>query len=77
MAMSFDANSANHVNPITPSQPDALELPKPIAIPPPAPTAEPASPPVEDFDALVKGEVQAFVDLGHKIGDLVAEQVLK
>ena len=75
MAMSFDANSISHVNTAAPPQVTAPEPPKQIAAPPSAPSPELVSPQIEDFDAFVKGEVQAFVDLGQKIGDFVAEQV--
>jgi adenylyl cyclase-associated protein len=37
--------------------------------------AAPVPPQIEDFDALIKGDVQNFVNLGEKIGGLVAEQV--
>jgi hypothetical protein len=37
--------------------------------------AAPVPPQIQDFDALIKGDVQNFVNLGEKIGGLVAEQV--
>lgn len=53
--------------------PLAAEAPKPA--PPPAPAAPTVPPQIEDFDALINKDVQNFVDLGNKIGGLVAEQV--
>ncbi|KAJ5727886.1 hypothetical protein N7493_005706 [Penicillium malachiteum] len=54
--------------------PAVPEPPKP-APPPPAPPAAPQIPAqIQDFDALIKGDVQNFVNLGEKIGGLVAEQ---
>ncbi|KAJ6180895.1 hypothetical protein N7519_011356 [Penicillium mononematosum] len=38
------------------------------------PAAAPVPPQIQDFDALIKGDVQNFVNLGEKIGGLVAEQ---
>ena len=40
-----------------------------------APAGPSLPPQIEDFDELIKKEVQAFVGLGEKIGGLVAEQV--
>jgi adenylyl cyclase-associated protein len=51
------------------------EPPKPTPPPPAAPAAAPIPPQIQDFDALIKGDVQNFVNLGDKIGGLVAEQV--
>jgi adenylyl cyclase-associated protein len=76
MAMSFEgASQPNHVNIATPVQQTAVE-PSTQAPSPPAPTPEPDPPQIEDFDALIKSDVQAFVDLGKQIGGLVGEQVL-
>lgn len=36
---------------------------------------EPLPPAVEDFDAIVNGDVQNFVSMSEDIGGLVAEQV--
>ena len=36
---------------------------------------EPLPPAVEDFDAIVNGDVQNFVNMSEDIGGLVAEQV--
>ena len=57
------------------SVPATPEPPKPAPPPPAAPVAAPVPPQIEDFDALIKGDVQNFVNLGEKIGGLVAEQV--
>lgn len=71
--MSFEgASQANHVNLTTPVQQAAIEPSTPS---PPTPTPEPDPPQIEDFDALIKSDVQAFVDLGNQIGGLVGEQV--
>lgn len=76
MAMSLD-------DPHSPKQVgSATATPEPTApvpvntVAPPAPPAAPSLPPqIEDFDALINGDVRSFVDLGEKIGGLVAEQV--
>ncbi|KAH1293693.1 hypothetical protein KXX33_006189 [Aspergillus fumigatus] len=75
MAMSLD-------DPHSPKQVgSATATPEPTApvpvntVAPPAPPAAPSLPPqIEDFDALINGDVRSFVDLGEKIGGLVAEQ---
>lgn len=36
---------------------------------------EPLPPAIEDFDAIVNGDVQTFVNMSEDIGGLVAEQV--
>lgn len=36
---------------------------------------EPPPPAIEDFDAIVNGDVQTFVNMSEDIGGLVAEQV--
>ncbi|KAL2006389.1 hypothetical protein VTN00DRAFT_9057 [Thermoascus crustaceus] len=77
MAMSFDGgNGVNHASPVAPPQNTIPEPPKPIAPPPPpaAPAADPIPPAVQDFDALIKNDVENFVEIGQKIGGLVAEQ---
>lgn len=56
----------------TPATP---EPPKPAPPPPAAPAAAPIPQQIQDFDALIKGDVQNYVNLGEKIGGLVAEQV--
>ena len=59
----------------TAAEPEAPTQPK-AAPPPPAPPAAPQLPQqIQDFDDLIKGDVQTFVDLGKKIGSLVEEQV--
>lgn len=60
--------------PVTPA-PATPEPPKPTPPPPAAPVAPQIPPQIQDFDALIKGDVQNFVSLGEKIGGLVAEQV--
>lgn len=76
MAMSLDdPNAPKPVDSgaVAAAQPAAPAQPQPPA--PPAPPAAPQSPPqIDDFDALIKNEVQTFVDLGEKIGGLVEEQ---
>lgn len=75
MAISFDGTSPTaHGNVPVPIQPAVPEPPKQV-VPPPAPAPEPEPPQIEDFDELIKSDVQAFVDLGKKIGGLVGEQV--
>ena len=77
MAMALDdPKSPKPVDPAVSAavQPSAPAQPKIAA--PPAPSAAPQIPPqIEDFDALIKNEVQNFVNLGEKIGGLVEEQV--
>lgn len=76
MAMSLeDPNVSKSVDSSPAAVPSVPEPPKP-APPPQAPPAAPQVPPqIQDFDALIKGDVQNFVKLGEKIGGLVAEQV--
>jgi hypothetical protein len=76
MAMSLeDPNVSKSIGSSSAAAPATPEPPKP-APPPPAPPAAPQVPPqIQDFDALIKGDVQNFVNLGEKIGGLVAEQV--
>lgn len=75
MAMTFeDASSSNRGGTAAAPTPtvSAPEPPKPET--PLAPAVPSVPPQIEDFDALIKGEVQNFVDLGGKIGGLVADQ---
>ncbi len=53
------------------SQPS--ERPTPTAAPAPVPASLPSE--IEDFDTLIAKDVGNFVELGNKIGGLVAEQV--
>ncbi|OKO93316.1 Adenylyl cyclase-associated protein [Penicillium subrubescens] len=75
MAMSLDdPNITKGMGSPSAAAPATPEPPKP-APPPPAPPAAPQVPPqIQDFDALIKGDVQNFVSLGEKVGGLVAEQ---
>lgn len=74
--MSLDDPSSPKSNGGPPSSvPATPEPPKAIPPPPAAPVAAPIPPQIQDFDALIKGDVQNFVNLGEKIGGLVAEQV--
>jgi adenylyl cyclase-associated protein len=50
---------------------EPLEL---VPAPAPAPQVEPLPPKIEAFDALIKGDVRSFVDIGERIGGLIAEQ---
>ncbi|KAK4861909.1 hypothetical protein LT330_003047 [Penicillium expansum] len=76
MAMSYDDSSAPKSLTGSPSSVSAIPPPpKPSPPPPPpAPVAAPVPPQIQDFDALIEGDVQNFVNLGEKIGGLVAEQ---
>ncbi|CAI7567203.1 unnamed protein product [Penicillium discolor] len=75
MAMSYDDSSAPKSLTGSPSSIPAIPPPpKPSPPPPAAPVAAPVPPQIQDFDALIKGDVQNFVKLGEKIGGLVAEQ---
>jgi hypothetical protein len=76
MAMSLDdPNASKSIGSPSVAAPATPEPPKP-APPPPAPPAAPQVPPqIQDFDALIEGDVQNFVNLGEKVGGLVAEQV--
>lgn len=49
--------------------------PKPTPPPPAAPAPAQIPEQIQDFDALIKKDVQNFVNLGEKIGGEVAEQV--
>lgn len=51
------------------------EPPKPTPPSSAVPAAPQVPPQIQDFDALIKGDVQNFVNLGEKVGGLVAEQV--
>lgn len=70
-----DPSSPKSANGPSPSAPATPEPPRAIPPPPAAPAAAPVPPQIQDFDALIKGDVQNFVNLGEKIGGLVAEQV--
>lgn len=48
---------------------------KPAPPPPEPPVAAQVPPQIQDFDELIKKDVQNFVKLGEKIGGLVEEQV--
>lgn len=74
--MSLDDSSASKSLSGSPSSaPTIPPPPKASPSPPAAPAQAPVPPQIQDFDALIKGDVQNFVNLGQKIGGLVAEQV--
>lgn len=75
--MSYDDSSVPKSLIGTPSSLPAVSQPSTTPSPrlPAAPVAAPVPPQIQDFDALIKGDVQNFVNLGEKIGGLVAEQV--
>ncbi|KAH1702784.1 hypothetical protein KXX12_002261 [Aspergillus fumigatus] len=75
MAMSLDdPHSPKHVGSATATPEPTAPVPV-NTVAPPAPPAAPSLPPqIEDFDALINGDVRSFMDLGEKIGGLVAEQ---
>lgn len=73
MAMSLDdpaAQNAPEGTAALDSQPS--ERPTPTAAPAPVPASLPSE--IEDFDTLIAKDVGNFVELGNKIGGLVAEQ---
>lgn len=70
-----DPNVPKGLNGATSDAPATPEPPKPSPPPPAAPAAPQIPPQIQDFDALIKGDVQNFVKLGQKIGGLVEEQV--
>ncbi|BAE60782.1 adenylate cyclase-associated protein [Aspergillus flavus] len=73
MAMGLDdPSSPKTLNAAAAPETVAPEPPKPAF--PPAPAAPAVPPQIEDFDTLINKDVRNFVDLGNKIGDLVAEQ---
>ncbi|KAJ5937960.1 hypothetical protein N7454_004302 [Penicillium verhagenii] len=75
MALSLDdPNDPKSTGTPTAATPAVPEPPKPAPPPPAAPVAAPLPPQLQDFDTLIKGDVQKFVNLGEKIGGLVAEQ---
>ena len=75
--MSLDDPNAQKSPGITATATPALpDPPKPAPPPAVAPQAVQIPPQIQDFDALIKGDVQNFVSLGEKIGGLVAEQVI-
>lgn len=69
-----DPTSPKHISPSTAPIPPPPEPPKPAPAPAAA-VAAPIPPQIEDFDELIKGDVRNFVELGEKVGGLVAEQV--
>lgn len=69
-----DPNASKATSAAATPAPPTPEPTKPPA-PPAPPAAESLPPQIQDFDALIKGDVQNFVNLGEKIGGLVAEQV--
>ncbi|CAL5871185.1 uncharacterized protein PFLUO_LOCUS5432 [Penicillium psychrofluorescens] len=74
MAMAVeDPSSPKSMGVSTPPAPAPPAPPK-AAPSPTAPAADPIPPQIQDFDALIKNDVQKFVNLGEKIGGLVAEQ---
>lgn len=70
-----DPDAVKNMGTPTAAAPATPEPPKPTPPPPAAPAAPQIPPQIQDFDALIKGDVQNFVNLGEKIGGLVAEQV--
>lgn len=65
----LDSRASTGAKSAPPSQPQAA------AAPPASAAATQFPPQIGDFDALIKGDVQNFVDLGANIGGLVQEQV--
>ncbi|KAL4934585.1 adenylate cyclase-binding protein [Aspergillus undulatus] len=75
MAMSLDDPAAQKAPDSTATPgPQHVERPAPTAPPAPAPASAPLTPQIEDFDTLINKDVGNFVELGKKIGGLVAEQ---
>lgn len=68
-----DPNSPKAIN--SAGAPEAVASPHPQPAPSAAPVAPPIPPQIQDFDTLINQDVKNFVDLGEKIGSLVAEQV--
>jgi hypothetical protein len=66
--------SKDRETPAAPS-PATPAPPKPTPPPPAAPAQAQIPEQIQDFDALIKKDVQNFVNLGEKIGGEVAEQV--
>jgi adenylyl cyclase-associated protein len=62
------------VTPPTPAPPVTNSHPSPVVVAP-VPAPEPVPAQIEDFDSIIRDDVQKFVGLGNKIGGLVAEQV--
>ncbi|KAJ5832103.1 hypothetical protein N7474_000414 [Penicillium riverlandense] len=74
MAMAVEGPSSPKSMGVSTPPPPAPPAP-PKAVPAPAaPVADPIPLQIQDFDALIKNEVQKFVSLGEEIGGLVAEQ---
>lgn len=69
-----DPASPKQASSTTASTPVPPEPPKPAPAPA-VPAAAPVPPQIEDFDKLIKGDVQNFVELAQVIGGLVGEQV--
>lgn len=44
-------------------------------VPTPQPLVEPLPPAIDDFDAIINGNVMTFVNMSEEIGGLIAEQV--
>ncbi|KAJ5247495.1 hypothetical protein N7468_002478 [Penicillium chermesinum] len=74
MAMSLDDSNASNSAGTPAASPAVPETPKSAPPPPASPAAAPTPPQIQDFDALIQGDVQNFVKLSEKIGGLVAEQ---
>ncbi|KAJ5676995.1 uncharacterized protein N7477_002628 [Penicillium maclennaniae] len=75
MAMSLDDPSVSkNMDDASTAPPATPEPPKPAPPPPAAPAQAQIPEQIQDFDALIKKDVQNFVDLGAKIGGEVAQQ---
>lgn len=70
-----DPNASKSTGTPATATPASPEPPKPAPPPPAAPAAAQLPPQIQDFDELIKKDVQNFVKLGEKIGGLVEEQV--
>lgn len=74
--MSLDEpNASKSMDTPTAAAPATPEPPRPTPPPPAAPAQAQLPEQIQDFDALIKKDVQNFVNLGEKIGGEVAEQV--
>ncbi|KAE8148929.1 adenylate cyclase associated N terminal-domain-containing protein [Aspergillus avenaceus] len=74
MAMGLDDPSSPKTLNAAAAAPETV-APEPPKLAIPAAPAAPAVPPqIEDFDTLINKDVRNFVELGNKIGDLVADQ---
>ncbi|KAJ5147228.1 hypothetical protein N7526_000580 [Penicillium atrosanguineum] len=75
MAMSLDDPSVSkNMGDSSTAAPATPEPPKATPPPPAAPAPAQIPEQIQDFDALIKKDVQNFVDLGAKIGGEVAQQ---